>query len=374
NTQYPITSNQLYRTGDLCRWRPDGNIEYLGRMDYQVKIRGIRIELGEIESHLLKREDVKEVVVIEREESSGEKYLCAYIVQEKKGPAEEGVTGSKAGELKESLARLLPDYMIPTYFVTLETMPLTATGKINRKALPAPEKKSTKKYTAPRNEIEEKIVQMFAGLLDIEKEKIGIDDNFFYLGGHSLKATRLVAKIHKQLEVKLPLAELFNTNTVRGIAAVIEKNVGEKYQAIKPAPKRENYPLTSAQKRIYIEQQKDKKSTAYNIYFAVKLQGKIDPRRIENVFREQVMRHESLRTSIGMHEGEPVQNIQDPVEFEMQTIEANESTGSEGRELKQYIRPFELEKAPLMRVVLVKGNRDTETTPGETIHHMLIDM
>ncbi|MCP4156261.1 MAG: amino acid adenylation domain-containing protein, partial [bacterium] len=373
NTQYPITNNQLYRTGDLCRWQPDGNIEYLGRMDYQVKIRGFRIELGELESHLLKHEDVKEAVVVDREDRDGEKNLCAYIVHTKEQhPAAPSI--DYAGELKEYLARLVPDYMLPTYFVLIEEMPLTATGKINRKALPAPEIVSTREYVAPSNKREQQLVQMFSDVLAIEKEKIGIDDNFFQLGGHSLKATRLTAKIHKQLDVNMSLTQLFKTSTVRGIAAAIETAGRDKAQTMEPVEKKDHYPLASAQKRMYVLQQRDTQSTAYNIYTALLLQGTVEPARLEKIFREQVKRHESFRTTFEIHKGEPVQRIHDRAEFVMQYIEAKEGTGYESTQLKRNIRPFELEKAPLMRVVLIKGAEDTGKAAGETTNVMIIDM
>ncbi|MCP4149172.1 MAG: amino acid adenylation domain-containing protein, partial [bacterium] len=253
-------------------------------------------------------------------------------------------------------------------------------GKINRKALPAPENKSTKKYTAPRNEIEEKIVQMFAGLLDIEKEKIGIDDSFFHLGGHSLKATRLVSKIHKQLEVNLTLSELFKKHTVRSIAATIEKSIGDKttrkYQPIEPAPKRENYPLSSTQKRIYILQQKETATTAYNIATALNLTGSIETAKIEKAFKEIIKRHESLRTTFEIIAGEPVQQIHDetPFEIEKSEIEGSEETGNGDvtEIIKNVIRPFDLSRAPLLRVALVKTGKEKHQLQLE-IHHIIAD-
>ncbi|MCK5055305.1 MAG: non-ribosomal peptide synthetase, partial [Candidatus Aminicenantes bacterium] len=176
-------SDLLYKTGDLARWLPDGNIEYLGRMDFQVKIRGFRIELGEIESRLLSHEKIKETVVIAREDAAGDKYLCAYIVAQ--NPDHVGA------DLRQYLARTLPDYMIPSYFIQIEELPLTPTGKIDRKVLPSPQVKTGREYTAPRNEIEAKLAKIWAGVLDLDEAAVGIDDNFFESGGHSLKITRL---------------------------------------------------------------------------------------------------------------------------------------------------------------------------------------
>ncbi|HLP61372.1 MAG TPA: non-ribosomal peptide synthetase, partial [Candidatus Deferrimicrobium sp.] len=196
----------LYKTGDLARWLPDGNIEFLGRIDRQIKIRGFRVELGEIENRLTNYPGLKEAVVSVLEER-GDKHLCAYIVSESEYDA--------AG-LREFLLEKLPDYMIPSYFVRLEKMPLTPNGKLDRKALPKPGLDAGVSYAAPRNEIERKLVELWAEILG--KDGIGIDDNFFELGGHSLKATVLVSRIHKESNVSLPLTELFRNPTIRGLA------------------------------------------------------------------------------------------------------------------------------------------------------------
>ncbi|MCP4151979.1 MAG: amino acid adenylation domain-containing protein, partial [bacterium] len=379
NTHYPITNNYLYRTGDLCRWRPDGNIEYLGRMDYQVKIRGFRIELGELESHLMKHEEVKEAVVIDREDAGGEKYLCAYIVPAK------GATGTKTGELKDYLTRLIPEYMIPAYFVTIEEMPLTATGKINRKGMPAPEIVSTNLYTAPRNERERTLTQMFADILTIEKEKIGIDDNFFHLGGHSLKATRLAAKIHKQFDVSIPLSEIFKTTTIRALAAYIEKDQEKKkFNSMEATEKRESYPLTPIQKRFFIYQQLNLYDTSYNMPELIELRGTVDKEKLHETLGKIIDRHESLRTSIHLQDGEPVQRVHDNVNISMESMNdyVGESRhrgtgkGSAGNEdtveqtaakiMKEFVRPFDLSQAPLLRVRLV--------TKREELHYLAVDM
>ncbi|MCH7324065.1 non-ribosomal peptide synthetase, partial [Solibacillus sp. MA9] len=170
---------KMYKTGDLARWLPDGNIEFLGRIDNQVKIRGFRIELGEIENRLLQHESIKEVVVLAKETKTNEKYLCAYVVSNK---------GIKDLNLKSYLNGSLPKYMVPSYFVQMEKMPLTPNGKLNRKVLPEPDlEEITNDYEAPRNEMEEVLARIWCEVLKIEK--VGINDNFFEIGGHSLKAT-----------------------------------------------------------------------------------------------------------------------------------------------------------------------------------------
>jgi len=195
--------NRMYCTGDLARWLPDGTIEFIGRKDNQVKIRGFRIELGEIENHLRAIDGIREAVVMDREmgksgQGKGEtgtvdRYLCAYYV------SDEEVAVSR---LRERLLDILPEYMMPTYFVHLDTIPLTASGKKDRKLLPDPEVKSREKYIAPRDEIEKKLVEIWSDVLDIPQTDIGIDSNFFELGGHSLKATVLITRIHKAFQCK----------------------------------------------------------------------------------------------------------------------------------------------------------------------------
>ncbi|MCD4691422.1 MAG: AMP-binding protein, partial [Calditrichales bacterium] len=207
---------RLYRSGDLARFLPGGNIEFLGRIDYQVKVRGFRIELGEIEAALGELDAVHDVVVLAREDVAGDKRLVAYLASDNGDKLD---TASMRVHLKERL----PEYMIPSAFVVLEAMPLTPSGKVDRKALPAPEFSRDDlavEYAAPRNETEEKLAAITAELLNIEKA--GINDNFFELGGHSLLATQFVSRIRETFNVELPLSKLFEKPTVAEIAGQIE--------------------------------------------------------------------------------------------------------------------------------------------------------
>jgi thioesterase domain-containing protein/acyl carrier protein len=201
----------LYRSGDRVLRLADGNIEFLGRIDQQVKVRGYRIELAEIETALLKNREIKEAVVLTHEDKNGDKYLCAYLV----GDAELSIPA-----LRETLAKQLPDYMIPAYYVPLKEIPLTPNGKLDRNALPKPGFKKEEILT-PRNEIEAKLVELWADILEIEKDLIGIDSDFFQLGGHSLKATILVSRISKIFNRTVPLIEIFKTPTIQSLAAYI---------------------------------------------------------------------------------------------------------------------------------------------------------
>ncbi|MCK4765841.1 MAG: amino acid adenylation domain-containing protein, partial [Candidatus Aminicenantes bacterium] len=261
----PIT---LYRTGDLARWLVDGTVEFVGRIDFQVKIRGFRIEPGEIENRLLKHETVKEAFVMVRQLESGENYLCAYIVSCSKAQ------GACSEDMREYLSHSLPDYMIPAYFVFIERMPLNPNGKIDIKALPAAEVKSMKEYIPPRNQVEETLAETWAVVLKLDKRKIGIDDDFFALGGHSLSVTKLVGKIHKELDIEVPFPVVFDTPTIRGIAKYIEEEAkAKKYIEIIPVGKKEYYPISSAQKRFFVLQQMDPATTTYNIPGIMQLAG-----------------------------------------------------------------------------------------------------
>ncbi|MCP4150994.1 MAG: non-ribosomal peptide synthetase, partial [bacterium] len=351
-----------------------GNIEFMGRIDFQVKIRGFRIELGEIENRLLEHENIKDTVVVAKDDGKDEKYLCAYYVAANKTTVEETLHG-ETPLFEEFLAQTLPDYMIPAYYVPIEAIPLNPNGKVNLKALPEPGTGMPGvEIIPPGNRLEMKLQEIWSAVLAIDKENIGIDNNFFQLGGHSLTITRLASMIHKELEVNIPLPELFKINTIRSITAYIETAKETKYQSIEPVEKKDNYPLSSAQKRMYILQQRETQSTAYNIFTAALLQGNVDTHRLEKVFTELVNRHESLRTTFEIKDGEPVQVVHDHCEFVLQYGEYTGEIGTLGttREIKRYIRPFELEKAPLLRVTQVKLNK--VTAADEPTNLLIIDM
>ncbi|MCP4157681.1 MAG: hypothetical protein GY757_58775, partial [bacterium] len=297
-------------------------IDFMGRIDRQVNIRGFRIELGEIENRLLEHEDVKEVVVIDREEKGGEKTLCAYVVSRQP---------ETTTQLREYLSGKLPDYMVPAYFIPIETIPLNQNGKVERKALPELETGTTGiEYIAPRDELEKKLTRIWSQILKKKKETISINDNFFELGGHSLKATTMMSGIHKEIEVKLSLEEIFKNLTVKQLAQAVRNKKKKEYKAIEPAEKKEYYELTSAQKRLYILQQMDESSTGYNMCDAIMLEGTLDRKKLEKTFSQMIARHESLRTTFQVIDGQPVQliNPQKEIEFVIENYE----TGEEGQE------------------------------------------
>ncbi|UCH95523.1 MAG: amino acid adenylation domain-containing protein, partial [Candidatus Aminicenantes bacterium] len=354
-------SKTIYRTGDLGRWLPEGNLEFLGREDTQVKIRGIRIELEEIENRLMKRDDVKETVVLAREGLGGEKYLCAYVVLS--GIAEEapGIETS----LKEYLSEKLPGYMVPSYFMLIDSIPFMPNGKIDRSALPVPEL-STETRTAPGNKVEEKLLEIWAEVLGRAADTLGIDSNFFQLGGHSLRATIVASRIHKAFHVKVPVAEIFNTPFIRGLAKYITAAGEERYAAIEPVEEKEYYALSPAQKRLYLLHQMELNNVSYNLPQVIQVPGEIEKERLEWVFHQLVQRHESLRTSFEMLEDEPVQRIHDRVDFALEYYEADkvECQGI----IDRFMRPFDLSRPPLLRAGLL--NR---TVLLLDMHHIITD-
>jgi amino acid adenylation domain-containing protein len=337
-----IAGERMYRTGDMARWTSRGAVEFLGRIDTQLKIRGYRVEPGEIENRLLTHEAINEAVVIPREHPSADKYMCAYIVL--KNPGSINISA-----LKEYLAVELPDYMIPTFFVELERIPLTPNGKLNRKLLPEPEIGTlTDFYTAPGDPVEKKLVEMWQEILEVDR--IGIDDHFFQLGGHSLKAIILISRMNKAFHIDVLLAEIFRTPTVRGLSAYIKSRKEGLFTPIEPVEEKDYHQLSSAQKRLYILHQMDESSTSYNMPYALRLEGEVNKNKLEEIFLKLIARHESLRTSFRMLDAVPVQRIHDEVEFHLDLQDSQDYHDF----LRRFTRPFDLSQAPLLRVGLTK--------------------
>ncbi|SDD79109.1 non-ribosomal peptide synthase domain TIGR01720/amino acid adenylation domain-containing protein [Paenibacillus sp. CF095] len=359
----PFTAGErLYRTGDLARWMEDGNVDFIGRIDNQAKIRGYRIETGEVEAKLLSVGGVKEAVVVVREDQEGQKALCAYYTVEK---------DLTAADLKRAISSELPGYMIPSYFVELEQLPLTPNGKIDRKALPAPEGGAGggREYVAPRTELEVKLAAIWQEVLAREK-KVGVTDNFFDLGGHSLRATTLVSKMHKELGAQFPLRDVFRYSTVEEMAVAMERLEIGSFTAIPVAEPSEYYPLSSAQKRLYILNQLEGGELSYNIPGAMLLEGQLNRQRFEEAFRGLVARHETLRTGFEMVEGEAVQRIYEEVTFQVEYVQISEEQAEET--VRQFVRAFDLAKPPLLRVGIAELAPDRHILMFDT-HHIVSD-
>ncbi|GGA37428.1 hypothetical protein GCM10007416_07920 [Kroppenstedtia guangzhouensis] len=350
--------SRMYRTGDLVRWLPDGNLDYLGRLDDQVKIHGMRIEPGEIENRLLTHPAVREAVVIARKEEQGDDpYLCAYLVLE---------TPVDTAKIRRFLAEDLPYYMVPSYLITLEKLPVTANGKLDRKALPAPvRKQSTSRFEAPRNETEKMLAEIWCQVLGVEK--VGIHDSFFELGGNSLQVTAVVSRIKQDLGVDIPFRELFIKPTLLDLATCVQRAEQKDFQGIRRQREQESYPVSSAQKRLYVLNRFQGFDTAYNIPGVLLVEGSLDMERLEATVQSLVRRHESLRTWFRFQDGQPVQVIQDHVTLDVERFEAGDPREVPSL-IRAFIRPFDLTKAPLMRVGLISIRGQ------ESIHYLLFDL
>lgn len=360
--QNPFNPEEIiYRTGDLARWFPKGDIEYLGRIDFQVKIRGNRIELGEIESRLLEHNNIIDAVVVVREDHEAGKYLCSYFVSDRELDND---------EIKEHLLKILPDYMVPSFFIRMEKLPISANGKVDRKALPEPQGLLCKgtEYVPPSNKTEENLTNIWCGLLGIEK--VGINDIFFNIGGDSLKAITLAIEIHRKLDVEIPIGELFRLKTIRNIGEYILKKQKTKYYNIQRVDEKEYYPVSSAQKRIFILNNIDESGISYNIPGFMLVKGEIDRESFENVFQILVKRHESLRTSFDIINNQPVQKIHSDINFKIEYIEAENEEIEE--KISNFRRPFDFKKAPLLRVGLIRLAADKHILMFD-MHHIISD-
>ncbi len=343
----------IYRTGDLAKWLPGGkNMVYCGRSDQQLKIRGYRIEPGEIETRLTGFDGVKQGVVVPFRDNRGETQLAAYVVPGMTVKAKEYEPAKFKDELRYYLGEHLPYYMIPAHIEIIEAIPLTGSGKVDRKKLPGPLAGRNRKYTPPANRLEQDLVEIWSKVLRLEKSSIGVEDNFFEMGGHSLKATILVTDLHKQLNFRISLKEIFSMPTIRGLSEYLLTREKDNYIPIEPAVVKEYYELSSAQKRMYVAQQLEPQSTCYNICTAVILEGEPDLERFKKACRDLIKRHESLRTSFVMLKKEPVQRIHDEIEI---NIHYDEQTAqSPDNMINDFIRPFNLAATPLLRVGLVR--------------------
>ncbi len=351
---------RLYKTGDLVRWLNDGNMEFLGRLDHQVKIRGYRIELGEIENRLLSCPQVKEAVVIDWADPTGEKNLVAYLV------AAEEVS---SGMLREYLALQLPDYLIPTYFICLSELPLTPNGKIDRRSLPEPTGRGviSTRYVSPTTPTEMSLLQIWKDVLG--REEIGVEDQFFENGGHSLKATLMVAQINQELQVDLPLREVFRTPTIRQLAQKIDRLQKGDYLEIRPVTGEVVYPVSSAQKRLFILSQLEQNRVSYNISWLLELAEEVDQEGLAKAFLQLIDRHESLRTSFELVQGELMQRIHWEVDWQINYWELKEEELMS--RLPELIYPFALDQAPLIRASLLKTERRRLLLID--LHHIVAD-
>jgi natural product biosynthesis luciferase-like monooxygenase protein/amino acid adenylation domain-containing protein len=361
-----------YRTGDVASYLADGNIQYLGRADHQVKIRGHRVELGEIESVLLQHPVVEQSVVVMHENEPGDQRLVAYIVAKDR---------SRIGELRGFLETKLPGYLMPSSFVELSELPLTPNRKVDRKALATLSiAKTSDDIEEPLTTVQEIVAGICADVLQVER--ISRHQNFFELGGHSLLATRVISRLREAFRVELPLRALFESPTVAGLAEAVgqKRNAGASVEtpAIRPVSRDADLPLSFGQQRLWFVHQLDPDSSAYNQSYALRLDGTIAVSGLYQSIREIVRRHEVLRTRFAALAEQPVQMIDDPGEFDLTVWDVSGLSEVERDEWTRRItrlladRPFDLERGPVWRSGLVRAESKVNNLLLVT-HHIVSD-
>ncbi|RXT70445.1 amino acid adenylation domain-containing protein [Pseudomonas syringae] len=364
---------RMYKSGDLGRWLADGNIEYLGRNDDQVKLRGFRIELGEIESKLSECPGVREAVVLVREHRPGDKRLVAYLT------AQEGAVLSVA-QLREQLSQGLAEYMIPSAFVTLARFPLTPNGKLDRRALPAPEDDAyaSRDYEAPAGEVEHALAQIWQALLGLER--VGRHDHFFELGGHSLLAVQLVSRLRQRFEVEVALRDVFAEPTLQGLARQVENARLSAQTPLTLVDRDLPLPLSWAQQRLWFLDQLDRAAgAAYHIPAGLRLRGRLDRDALQATLDRIVARHETLRTHFALHEGQAIQVIAPATQgfalasHDLRPLDsAAQHEAVERLAREEALAPFDLSSGPLIRGRLVQLS-ETEHILLVTQHHIVSD-
>ncbi len=360
---------RLYKTGDLARYLPDGNIEYLGRIDHQVKLRGFRIELGEIEFALSQHPAVREQAVIVRQDSTGNQQLVAYLVPQPE-------TKVDLAQLRDSLKTQLPEYMVPNAFVVLEALPLTPNGKLDRKNLPAPTEESVvrSQLIPPRTATEKKLAEIWSQLLGIET--IGIHDNFFELGGHSLLATQVISRVRETLGTDISLRQLFAYPTIAEFAAQVEQasSTTTVVPPLQRLPQRQQLPLSFAQQRLWFLHQLNPDDLSYNCAGTIQLQGQLDTAALEQSLNALVQRHEMLRTQFVVEEGQPIQVILPTLQVSLPVVDLRQQGQAE---INQWLQKatqhrFDLTQAPLFRFTLLRLSDDDHTLLL-SLHHIISD-
>lgn len=367
---------RLYKTGDIATYREDGNIQYIGRRDNQVKLRGYRIELGDIESVLMEHPAIRDITVTIRGKHPQEKALVAYYIAEQNSNADER-------EFRIYAREKLPAYMVPAVFVRLEAMPVTSTGKLDRAALPEPdglEIGSSSHYAPPRTPTEEMLAGIWAEVLRLER--VGIYDNFFDLGGHSLLATQVMSRVRKAFQCEIRLSVLFETPTIAELSEAIEMELrigrGMQFQPIKRAQRNAALPLSYSQQRQFFLEQMEPGTAAYNMPMAERFRGRLDIDVLRRTVTEATRRHEILRTVFMEVDGAPAQVINEPTEAHLPLIDLSQLE-AKAREVEaarlasdEAWRPFNLSEGPLMRVSLLRIGED-DNILLLTMHHIITD-
>ncbi|HEX8275905.1 MAG TPA: amino acid adenylation domain-containing protein, partial [Longimicrobiaceae bacterium] len=371
----PEPGARMYRTGDRARRVAGGELEYLGRIDQQVKVRGFRVEPGEVEAALRAHPAVGEAVVVARADGAGGGRLAAYHL------AVGGASHAGAAELRAWLRERLPEHMVPSAFVALDELPLTPSGKLDRRVLPEPEAEAAgaARFAAPSTPVQEILAGIWADVLGAGR--VGVNDDFFALGGHSLLAARVISRIREALGVEPPLRALFEAPTVAALAGRIEE-LGAAGSAAAPpvrrTPREGPPPLSFAQQRLWVEARLDPASPAYNMPAALRVRGPLSAGALRSALDALVRRHETLRTTFAERDGVPVQVIHPAAPVALPTVDLGAiPAGARGREAERLahsdaLRPFDLTRGPLLRVTLLRLAEDDHVVCF-ALHHIAGD-
>ena len=350
--------SRVYRSGDLTRGRPDGVVDYLGRVDHQVKIRGFRIELGEIEARLREQASVGETVVVAQEGPTG-KQLVAYVVPLDRTLLDDAVAQSTGREtLRRALKTRLPDYMVPTHLMFLERMPLTPNGKLDRKGLPLPDVSQMQQvYVAPESELEQQVAAIWAQILGVER--VGLADHFFESGGHSLLAMQVISRLRQLLGREVPLRTMFEQPRLQGFVETLCNSHESQASVLQilPVSRQQPLALSYAQERQWFLWQLDPHSAAYHVPSTLRLRGWLDHAALQRSFDSLVARHESLRTQVHQDEGQAFQIIRENGTVAILHEQVNEAD-LQRRVETEIAQPFDLQQGPLLRVTLLRLAED----------------
>jgi amino acid adenylation domain-containing protein len=361
----------LYRTGDFGRLLEDGNLEFLGRKDQQVKIRGVRVELAEIENHIRRHPSVQDVAVIDREDIAGNKYLCSYVVFQ---------NAANQVELRRFLEAELPEYMVPSSYTVMPQLPRTLNGKLDRKALPAPETVlDGTHYEAPQSAEEELLCVIFGDVL--KRTRVGRDESFFELGGHSLLATQVMSRVRSAFQIELPLRALFEAPTPAQLLERVrtaQENPDSLPMPLARTNRVGDIPLSYAQERMWFLDQLASGKTAYNMALSLRIRGKLNIDALQRSMDEIVRRHEILRTRFPEKDGHAVQEVLPESRLEIITVDLRELLPEEREaEARRYGKveattQFNLAKGPTLRAVLLKMGEEDHALLV-TMHHIVSD-
>ena len=375
------SSQRIYKTGDLARWLDNGEVEFLGRMDTQIKIRGYRVEVEEIESHLNKHGDIISSAVVVQGTGLDKKLVAFYEMEEKDGDFHDEVDKPSviaSVDLKNHLGQFLPNYMVPSVFVCIDKIPVTPNGKLNRRFLESQkiEMGVRDNYVPPKNATEIGLVKIWSEVLDIDADMISIDHDFFDLGGHSLLATQVLSQIRSHFNVDVSFECFFSKSTVSALSEEIINSQRSKIPALKPISREEftNLPVSYAQERVWFLHQFEKSSSIYNIPFGLRFKGSVDILSIQEALSKIISRHESLRTVFSFEDGQVFQKILEDVRIQ---IEEKDFSSLGEIKMKEFCeqearRPFDLSKDLLVRAYVLKLS-ELESVLFLNMHHIITD-